>query len=44
MTTDIREINEKIQKESAFVDILLLEMEKDFFHIPFVAVLPSVFL
>jgi len=28
MTTDIREINEKIQKESAFVDILLLEMEK----------------
>jgi len=28
MTTDIHEINEKIQKESAFVDILLLEMEK----------------
>lgn len=28
MTADIREINEKIQRESAFVDLLTLEMDK----------------
>ena len=26
--TDIRELNEKIQKESAFIDIIRLEMDK----------------
>lgn len=28
MTTDIRELNERIQKESAFVDLLMNEMDK----------------
>ena len=28
MTTDIRELNDRIQKESAFVDLITMEMDK----------------